>query len=104
MKKIQCLKDFNEIEKEYPNVLLEYLKDEFDSLYEYLSIKETLEDFKLPDYQEMIILESTEEMVNLVKCSWDLEFKDKIILQNNLTIWRIGMFREHDVQLYYFKE
>ena len=48
-----------------------------------------LEDFKLPDYQEMVILESTEEMVKLVKCSWDLEFKEKIIFHKNFTIWRM---------------
>lgn len=89
MKRIKYIKDFNQIEKGYPNFFVEYLKGEFHSLYEYLSYKEMLEDFKLPDYQEMVILESTEEMVKLVKCSWDLEFKEKIIFHKNFTIWRM---------------
>lgn len=37
MKKIRCLKDFNQIKGKFPKEYLEYLEVEFYNLYEYLN-------------------------------------------------------------------
>ncbi|PAE12674.1 hypothetical protein CHI02_07270 [Niallia circulans] len=54
MKRIQCLKDFNNFVGEIPNEFLNYLNCEFYSLYEYLSDGEGIEEFLLDNHQAMI--------------------------------------------------
>ncbi|TYS18046.1 hypothetical protein FZC78_09465 [Rossellomorea vietnamensis] len=101
MKKVQCLKDFNEFESEFPSCFIKYLKNEFYHLFEYLNNGEAIEEFKLPFYQEMVILESKIEMDKIVKDIINLEFNEKIIFPSFM-ISRIGIFRGDDIQLYYF--
>ncbi|MFC0416803.1 hypothetical protein ACFFHH_15290 [Cytobacillus solani] len=100
MKKIQCLKELNEIKGEFPDALIEYLMNEFYSLYEYLSNGQKIEEFMLPAYQVMVIIESQRELNTLLKRFWELEFVDEISLVN-MTIKRIGINSLEDIQLNY---
>lgn len=100
MKKIQCLKELNEIKGEFPDALIEYLMNEFYSLYEYLSNGEKIEEFMLPAYQVMVIIESQRELNTLLKRFWELEFVEEISLVN-MTIQRIGINSLEDIQLNY---
>jgi hypothetical protein len=100
MKKIQQLKEFLALKHELQEEFAEYLEEEFFGLYEYLSNGEKVEDFILPSYQAMIILEEEEELIKLMKNPIELEFLDEVDLAN-IKILRIGIMRSEDVQLYY---
>lgn len=100
MKRIQCLKDFNTLVGEIPNEFLDYLNCEFYSLYEYLSNGEKLENFILPNYQNMVIFEEGDEINKLLIHTLDLEFVEEVEL-NEITIIRIGLNYEEDIQLNY---
>lgn len=100
MKKIQCLKDFENLVGKVPSEFLDYLNCEFYSLYEYLSNGEKLEDFILPNYQNMVMLEKEDEIKNLLIRTLDIEFVEEVEL-HQLVIFRIGINIDEDVQLYY---
>lgn len=103
MKKIQRLKDFKTIEGELSKELVKYLEEEFFGLYEYLSNGEKVEDFILPSYQAMIILEKEEELNQLIQNSMELEFMEEVYLKE-MVILRIGMRSWDDIQLFYYKK
>jgi|GEM_PF-5323124 hypothetical protein len=103
MKKIQRLKDFKTIEGELSKELVKYLEEEFFGLYEYLSNGEKVEDFILPSYQAMIILEKEEELNQLIQNSMELEFMEEDYLKE-MVILRIGMRSWDDIQLFYYKK
>lgn len=103
MKKIQRLKDFKTIEGEFSKELVKYLEEEFFGLYEYLSNGEKVEDFILPSYQAMIILEKEEELNQLIQNSMELEFMEEDYLKE-MVILRIGMRSWDDIQLFYYKK
>jgi hypothetical protein len=100
MKRIRCLKDLKAIQSELSNEIVEYLKEEFYSLYEYLSNGEEVEDFLLPFYQSMILLEDEGELSNIMNKQLELEFVEKVNLANG-TIFRIGVNVIEDIQLHY---
>lgn len=100
MKRIHCLKDFNNLVGEFPNEFLDYLNCEFYSLYEYLSNGEKLVNFILPDYQNMVILEGEDEINNLLSHTLDLEFVEEVELSEVIII-RIGINYDEDIQLNY---
>jgi hypothetical protein len=100
MKRIQCLKDFNEIEGQFPNSFVEYLKSEFYGLYEYLSNGEKIEDFLLMSYQSIIILDDKEELVKVIQNKIELEFVEEVNLKD-IVILRIGVRNLDDIQLQY---
>jgi hypothetical protein len=103
MKRIQRLKDFKTIEGEFSKELVGYLEEEFFGLYEYLSNGEKVEDFILPSYQAMIILEEEEELNQLIQNSMELEFMEEDYLKE-IVILRIGMRSWDDIQLFYYKK
>ncbi|TCS82125.1 hypothetical protein [Tepidibacillus fermentans] len=103
MKKIQRLKDFKTIGGELSKELVKYLEEEFFGLYEYLSNGEKVEDFILPSYQAMIILEKEEELNQLIQNSMELEFMEEDYLKE-MVILRIGMRSWDDIQLFYYKK
>ncbi|MGM0860675.1 MAG: hypothetical protein ACQEWH_08135 [Bacillota bacterium] len=76
----------------------EYLMDEFYSLYEYLNICESIDNFTLSITQAMVILENERELEIIKKI--DIEFVDEETLQDLITL-RIGLRHEHDIQLHY---
>lgn len=101
MKRIQCLKDLKVLESELSKELMEYLNEEFYGLYEYLSNGEEVEDFILPSYQAMIILEEEEELYQLIQNQIQVEFIEEVNLKE-VVIIRIGMFHCEDIQLHYY--
>ena len=101
MKKITCLKDFNIIRNELSQEFIDYLEEEFNGLFEYLSNGEEITEFILPSYHEIIILESSAELNNLLENSIAIEFEDEINL-SGITILRVGKMEIEDIQLYYF--
>lgn len=100
MKRIQFLKDLKAIESELSNEIVKYLKEEFIGLYEYLSNGENLEEFSLEVQQCMTILQEKREIQRLLEERLDIEFAERIELET-LTIYRIGIRRSDDIQLYY---
>lgn len=66
MKKIQQLKELLALKQKLQEDLMQYLEEEFFSLYEYLNNGEELENFMLPNYQNMLILEGEEEINNIL--------------------------------------
>ncbi|NEY18566.1 hypothetical protein G4D61_01100 [Bacillus ginsengihumi] len=102
MKKIQQLRELLALKSEIQKDIADYLETEFWDLYEYLSNGEKVEDFILPYYQAMIILEDTEELNQLMINEMEIEFKEEVILKS-LTILRIGIMNDEDIQLHYFK-
>lgn len=102
MKRIQCLKDLNNLAGDIPDELLNYLRSEFYSLYEYLSNGEKIEEYKLPMYQVMVVLENKRELDLLFKktSEIELEFIDEVHLVN-IYIKRIGIQSYQDIQLHY---
>ncbi|WP_374717475.1 hypothetical protein [Neobacillus sp.] len=101
MIKISSLKDFIYIEEKFPIQFTEYLKEEFYSLYEYLSNGEKIEDFLLPLHLYMLVLEEEYELNALLKNKMELEFIDEETLIN-FTILRIGVKQVEDIQLHYW--
>lgn len=100
-KKIQSLKDLLTLKQELQNDLAEYLEDEFSSLYEYLSNGEGVEDFTLPFYQVMIILEEERELTKLLQNQMELEYMEEVYLKD-IVLLRIGRRQYDDIQLFYF--
>ncbi|MCW8787877.1 MULTISPECIES: hypothetical protein [Bacillus] len=100
MKRIQCLKDLNNLAGDISDDFLDYLSCEFYSLYEYLSNGEKLVNFLLPKYQNMLILEGEDEINNFMNHSLDLEFVEEVEL-NEATIIRMGKNIDEDIQLNY---
>lgn len=98
MKIIKILDDFQEIHGNYHEIFIEYLMDEFYSLYEYLSNGESIDNFTLSNTQAMVILENERELEIIKKI--DIEFVDEENLQDLITL-RIGLRHEHDIQLHY---
>src|SRR4051812_25527675 len=80
MKKIQQLKELLALKQELQEGLMQYLVEEFSSLYEYLNNGEKLEDFMLPDYQNMVILEGNREINKILSRTLDLEFVEEVKL------------------------
>ncbi|WP_226668728.1 hypothetical protein [Metabacillus litoralis] len=103
MKKIKCLNEFNNLIEVLPTEFIDYLNCEFYHLYEYLSNNEKLEDFILPSYQNMVILESEEEINNILINTLDLEFIEEVELKE-VTIIRIGIICYEDIQLHYVEK
>lgn len=103
MKRIQCLKDFNIIEETFPipTDFFEYLKNEFRSLYEYLSNGEEMKDFILLPHQAIIILDNKKELMGFLKQYTNLEFLDEEQWKD-VNILRMGVMVYEDVQLYYY--
>lgn len=103
MKRIQCLKDLNNLVGDIPDELLYYLSSEFYSLYEYLSNEEGIEKFLLENHQAILIVEDTEELDLLLQNRLELEYVEEIQLNSSLCL-RIGISQLEDIQLhYYFK-
>ncbi|TWI59650.1 hypothetical protein [Halalkalibacter nanhaiisediminis] len=100
MKRIQRLKELNNLAGDISDEFLDYLSDEFYSLYEYLSNGEKLIDFLLPDYQNIVILEEEDEINNFLNHTLDIEFVEELEL-NGATIIRIGINIDEDIQLNY---
>lgn len=100
MKKIQQIKELLALKQELQKDLMQYLEEEFFGLYEYLNNGEKLEDFILPDYQNMVILEGDEEIDKILSRTLDVEFVDRVEL-NSVTVIRIGLNCEEDIQLSY---
>ncbi|PGT88756.1 hypothetical protein [Bacillus sp. AFS040349] len=100
MKKIQQLKELLALKQELQRDLMQYLEEEFSGLYEYLNNGEKLEDFILPDYQNMVILEEDEEINKILSRTLDVEFVEEVEL-NSVTVIRIGLNCEEDIQLNY---
>ncbi|OEH56396.1 hypothetical protein AQ616_02440 [Oceanobacillus sp. E9] len=103
MREIRCLLDFKTIKCDYTEGFIEYLKNEFFNLYEYLNNGESINNFSLPNPQVMVILESNSELEIINNKSWDIEFVEEEKLQNSI-IQRIGLRHEHEVQLYYYSK
>lgn len=101
MIRIQSFEDFYKIEGEFPSHYVKYLKCEFYRLYEYLGIGEGLENFQLSESQTMVVLEELKEKSDILKNKWDLEYLEEIIIED-LTVERIGINLEFDIQLYYY--
>ncbi|MCY8921145.1 hypothetical protein [Bacillus atrophaeus] len=99
MRNIQCLKDFNQIEKVYPSDFIQYLRNEFFSLFEYLSNGESEDDFILPLYQSIVIMEESIELENSLASN--LEYIEEISLVVTSCL-RIGIYNSEDVQLHYY--
>lgn len=102
MKKIQQLRELLALKSEIQEDIVNYLEMEFRGLYEYLSNGEEVEDFILPTYQAMIILEDTNELTRLMVNEMGIEFKEEVNIKN-LIILRIGIMNDEDIQLHYFK-
>jgi len=100
MKRIQRLKELNNLAGDISDEFLDYLSNEFYSLYEYLSNGEKLIDFLLPDYQNMVILEEEDEINSFLNHTLDIEFIEELEL-NGATIIRIGINIDEDIQLTY---
>lgn len=102
MKMIYCLKDLNNLAGDLPNEMVKYLRSEFSSLFEYLSNGEEIQEFKLPTYQAMVVIENEKELDMLFKktSEIELEFIDGIHLEN-IYIKRIGIQNFQDIQLHY---
>ncbi|MEI2368774.1 hypothetical protein [Niallia circulans] len=103
MKKIQQIKELLALKQELQEDLMQYLEEEFFGLYEYLNNGEKLEDFILPDYQNMVILEEDKEIDKILSRTLDVEFVDRVEL-NTVTVIRIGLNCEEDIQLSYVIE
>ncbi len=101
MRKIQCLKDFNQIEKVFSSDFVQYLRNEFFSLFEYLSNGECEEDFILLPHQAIIILENKKELKGFLEQNSNLEFLDDEHW-NGVSILRMGVMMYEDVQLNYY--
>jgi len=101
MKKMQRLKDLLALKQELQENLMQYLEEEFFSLYEYLSNGEDIEDFILPFYQAMIILEEEKELLKLIQNQMEVEYMEEAYLKDTV-ILRIGMRQYEDIQLCYF--
>ncbi|TNU29706.1 hypothetical protein FH490_05635 [Bacillus velezensis] len=103
MRRIQCLNDFNYIEGEFIDDYVVYLRGEFYNLYEYLSNGESSIEFILPFHQSMIILENEGEFNRLIMDEEkNIEFIEKIIINMETSLNRIGLLQFQDIQLYYF--
>ncbi|MBP1082166.1 MULTISPECIES: hypothetical protein [Bacillus] len=92
--------DFQEIQGNYQEEFIEYLKGEFYCLYEYLSNGESIDNCTLSNTQTMVILENERELKIIKKRSCDIEFVDEEKIQDLITP-RIGLRHEHDIQLHY---
>lgn len=100
MKIIKILDDFQEIRDNYQKKFIEYLMEEFYSLYEYLSNGESIDNFTLPNTHAMVILENEREFEIIKKRNRDIEFVDEENLQDLIAL-RIGLRHEQDIQLHY---
>lgn len=100
MKRIECLRDLNSIEGEFSIEFLEYIKCEFYDIYNYLNNGENIENFKLPFYQNMLLLDTNEDVCTILNQTMDIEFVEEIE-QKGITIIRIGLNCGEDVQLSY---
>jgi hypothetical protein len=89
--------------KQLPIGIVDYLEKEFIGLYEYLSNGETLEDFSLEIQQCMVLLQENQEVQQLLEKRLDIEFVERIELKS-LNVYRIGVRRSDDIQLYYCVE
>lgn len=103
MKRIQCLKDLNNLAGDIPEELVNYLISEFYDLYEYLSNGKTIEEFFLENHQVILIVEDSEELDLLLQNRLELEYVEEVQLNSSLCM-RIGISQLEDIQLhYYFK-
>lgn len=100
MRRIRCLSELLELEKKIPLDYMEYLKEEFYSLYNYLSNNEELEKFVLEYHLAMILLEEKGELTEILSNHLEIEFQDEVNLKN-FTILRIGVLGAEDIQLCY---
>ncbi|MGC7929579.1 hypothetical protein ACP3VS_13235 [Lysinibacillus sp. VIII_CA] len=99
MRTIQCLNDFNQIEMVFPSDFVLYLRNEFFSLYEYLSNGEGEEDFILPLHQSIVIIEKSIEFEKILASN--PEYIEEIPLEVTRCL-RIGIYNSEDVQLHYY--
>lgn len=100
MRRIRCLSDLLELEKKILLDYMEYLKEEYYSLYNYLSNDEKLEKFVLESHRAMILLEEKGELTEILNYHLEIEFEDEVNLKNT-TVLRIGVLGAEDVQLFY---
>ncbi len=75
--------------------MVEYLEEQFQGMYEYLSNGERVEEFLLLSHQAMIILEVEEEFAKIIQNSMDIEEIDEPL------IMRIGVRHWNEIQLHY---
>jgi hypothetical protein len=94
------VQDVYKLRAKLPVRIVDYLEEEFIELYEYLSNGESLEEFSLEAQQYMTILQEKREIQRLLEERLDIEFVERIELET-LTIYRIGIRRSDDIQLYY---
>lgn len=99
MRKIQCLKDFNQVERVFPSDFVQYLRNEFFSLYEYLSNGEGEEDFILPLHQSIVIMEESIELEKTLASN--PEYIEEVPLEVSRCL-RIGIYYSEDVHLHYY--
>lgn len=91
MKRIQCLKDFDNLVGAISREFLDYLNCEFYSLYEYFSNGERIEEFMLNNHQALIVVEDSKELDLLLKNRLELEYVEEIQLISSCCL-RIGMY------------
>ncbi|SHN33774.1 hypothetical protein [Gracilibacillus kekensis] len=101
MKKINRLSDLMEIKKHFQEEFGSFLEAEFLNLYDYSNNGESIEDFVLDSFQTILFFEKKEEIEKILDNPFELEFIEEVNL-NGFTILRVGIFREHNVQLCYF--
>lgn len=89
------------VKESFPVEVSEYLKEEFHSLYDYLSNGEGIEIFSLDTHQAMIILENKDELTNILNMTFAIEYIEELRLET-IAIQRIGIYSAEDVQLYYY--
>ena len=100
MKKIRSYQELLNAKRELPSEFAKYIEEEFQALYEYLSNGESVREFLLPSHQEVLILESKEEVETILGKTSDIEFIEEVKLQSEI-ILRIGIFQIEEVQLCY---
>lgn len=101
MKRIHNLMDLLALKQELQESIIQFLEEEFYGLYEYLGNGEKIEDFRLPLYQTMIIVEEEGELTELIQNQMEIEFTEEIQLENTVLL-RIGIRQYDDIQLCYF--
>ncbi|MBD8071550.1 hypothetical protein [Bacillus sp. PS06] len=101
MIRVRMFIDFYKIEGAFPRDFVNYLKCEFTMLYDYLGNGERFENFQLSESQAIIILEELKERNDILKHQWDVEYLEEISVKD-VTVERIGINLEFDIQLYYY--
>jgi hypothetical protein len=97
---IAIVQDVYRLRAKLPVRMVDYLEEEFIGLYEYLSNGGNLEEFSLEAQQCMTILQEKREIEQLLEERLDIEFVERIELES-LGVYRIGVRRSDDIQLYY---